>query len=84
MLTGKKFVANPAMKILHENIHLYDIDPSKLTNDCHTVIRKDGIVDVVRADKRTDIFDFYWDKGIKLQRIEISGGTRNPRRESPE
>ena len=72
------------MKIIHENIHLYDIDPSKLMNDCHTVIREDGIVDVVRADKRTDIFDFYWDRNILLHKIEISGGIRNPRRESAE
>jgi hypothetical protein len=72
------------MKILHENVTLCDIDPSKLTSDCHTVIRKDGIVDIVRSHKMADIFDFYHDRKIRLQRIELSGGTRNPKLQSPE
>jgi len=72
------------MKILHENVTLCDIDPSKLTSDCHTVIRKDGVVDIVRAAKMVDIFDVYHDLGVRLQRIEVSGGRRNPKLQSPE
>jgi hypothetical protein len=72
------------MKILHENVTLCDIDPGKLTTDCHIVTRKDGVVDIVRAYKMVDIFDFYYDRDIRLQSIKLSGGTRNPKLQSPE
>ena len=65
--------------LVREDVHLYDINPRNLTNDCYTVIRKDGRVDVVRAHKAVHVFDYYYDLGIRLQRIDMSGGRRNPR-----
>ena len=67
------------VKVVAEDTHLYDIDPRKLTSDCHTVTRTDGAVDVVRAYRMVDIFDLYYDLGVYLQKIELSGGTLNPR-----
>ena len=73
-----------SVKVVAENVNLYDVLPDKLTTDCHTVIRKDGVVDIVRAAKMVDIFDVYHDLGIRLQKIEVSGGRRNPKLQSPE
>ena len=70
--------------VVAEDVKLYDVSPDKLTTDCHTVIRKDGVVDIVRAAKMVDIFDTYYDLGIRLQRIEVSGGRHNPKLQSPE
>lgn len=67
------------VRIFKEDVNLYDINPRNLTNDCYTVIRKSGQVDVVRAQKAVHIFDFYYDLGIRLQRIDMSEGRRNPR-----
>jgi len=72
------------MKVVAEDVKLYDIVPGQLTSDCHTVIRKDGIVDVVRAYKMVDIFDVYYDLGVLIQKVQLSGGTLNPRTQSPE
>lgn len=72
------------VKVVAENVHLYDIVSSKLTTDCHTVIRKDGIVDVVRAYKMADIFDMYHDLGVRIHKIELSGGVLNPKTQQPE
>jgi len=84
--TGKKSADNPLEKIrvIAQDVKLYDIKPQNLTSDCHVVIRKDGIVDVIRAHKMVDIFDHYHDLGIRIQKIELSGGTRNPRLQSSE
>ena len=71
-------------RIIAEGINLYDIIPKNLTNDCFTVIRKDGTVDVARAQKAVDVFDFYYDLGIRLQRIDRSWGMRDPRHREPE
>jgi len=73
----------PKVQVVAENLSLYEINPRQLTTDCHTVIRKDGVVDVVRAYKMSDIFDFYHDLGIRIQRIELSGGVLNPRTSKP-
>jgi len=72
------------VKVVAEDVKLYDIFPGQLTSDCHTVIRKDGIVDVVRAYRMVDIFDLYFDLGVRIQKIELSGGTLNPRSLPPE
>lgn len=72
------------VKVVAEDVNLYDIIPGQLTTDCHTVIRKDGVVDVVRAYKMVDIFDLYYDLGVRIQKIQLSGGTLNPRSQSPE
>lgn len=70
-------------KVIAQNIQLWEIDPKRLTTDCYTVIHKDGTVDVVKG-KMVSIFDQYHDAGIKLQKIEHSGGVRNPKNQEPE
>ena len=72
------------VKVVAEDVKLYDIIPGQLTSDCHTVIRKDGVVDIVRAYKMVDIFDVYYDLGVRIQKVQLSGGTLNPRTQSPE
>lgn len=71
------------VKVVKEDVNLYDIDPKRLTTDCMTVIRMDGIVDVVRAYKMVDVFDKYHDLGITLKRIELCGGVLNPKTQEP-
>ena len=72
------------VKVVAEDVNLYDIIPRQLTSDCHTVIRKDGVVDIVRAYKMVDIFDVYYDLGVRIQKVQLSGGTLNPRTQPPE
>ena len=71
------------VKMVKEDVNLYDINPRKLTSDCMTVIRMDGVVDVVRSYKMVDVFDMYHDLGIKLKKIEICGGVLNPKNQEP-
>lgn len=75
--------SHPKVRVVAQDIQLYEIDPKKLTSDCMTVIRMDGIVDVVRAYKMVDIFDFYYDLGIDLKKILLSGGVLNPKTHNP-
>lgn len=70
-------------RIVAQDVQLWEVDPKKLTTDCYTIIRKDGIVDIVRG-KMVRIFDHYHDLGIRLQKIEHSGGCRNPKFQEPE
>jgi len=72
------------VKVVAEDVNLYDIITGQLTSDCHTVIRKDGVVDIVRAYKMVDIFDVYYDLGVRIQKVQLSGGTLNPRTQPPE
>jgi hypothetical protein len=72
------------IRVVAQDVQLWEIDPKKLTTDCYTVIRKDGIVDVVRAGKMVYVFDHYHDLGIRLQKIEHSWGRRNPKFQDPE
>ena len=71
------------VKVVAQDVKLYDIDPRKLTSDCMTVIRMDGVVDVVRAYKMVDIFDFYYDLDILLKKILLSEGVLNPKTQNP-
>ena len=71
------------VRVVKEDVKLYEIDPRKLTSDCMTVIRMDGVVDVVRAYKMVDVFDFYHDLGIKLKKILLCGGVLNPKTQEP-
>lgn len=73
----------PKVRVVAQDIQLYEIDPSKLTSDCMIVIRMDGIVDIVRAYKMVDIFDFYYDLDVPLKKIQLSGGVLNPKTQSP-
>lgn len=75
--------SGPKVRVVAQDIQLYEVDPRKLTSDCMVVIRMDGVVDIVRAYKMVDIFDFYHDLDIKLKRIELSGGVLNPKTQSP-
>ena len=72
------------VKVVAENVNPRNIVPEQLTTDCHTVIRKDGVIDVVRAYKMVDIFNLYYDLGVCLQKIQLSGGVLNPKTQSPE
>jgi hypothetical protein len=71
------------VRLVAEDVKLYNIDPRKLTSDCMTVIRMDGVVDVVRSYKMVDVFDMYHDLGIKLKKIELCGGVLNPKNQNP-
>lgn len=72
------------IRVVAQEVQLWEIDPKKLTTDCYTVIRNDGVVDVVRAGKMATVFDHYHDLGIRLRKIENSGGRRNPKFQEPE
>jgi hypothetical protein len=72
------------MQILREDVDLAMVDPKKLTNDCKFVRRASGEIDLVRSYSSVKIFDYYWDRGIKILRIWHSGGTRNPKFQEPE
>ena len=65
-----------------------DVDPnaikkSDLTSDCYFIHRKDGKIDVARGSA-VHIFDSYYDKGVLLTQIEMSGGSLNPKLRTPE
>lgn len=72
------------MLILREDVDLESLNRKRLTNDCKLVRRRDGSVDLVREYSSVRIFDFYWDRGIRISRIWHAGGSRNPKFESPE
>jgi hypothetical protein len=72
------------MKILKEDIDPTTLQPRNLTNDCKLVRRETGEIDLVRSYKAVTIFDYYWDRGIKILRIWNAGGTRNPKFQEPE
>jgi hypothetical protein len=72
------------MKILKEDIDLAALQPRNLTNDCKLVRRETGEIDLVRGYKTVSIFDYYWDRGIKILRIWSAEGTRNPKFQEPE
>lgn len=72
------------MQILREDVDLALVDPKKLTNDCKFVRRASGEIDLVRGYSSVKIFDYYWDRGIKILKIWHSGGTRNPKFQEPE
>jgi hypothetical protein len=72
------------MKILKEDVDLTHINPRNLTNDCKFVRRATGEIDLVRCYKSVSIFDYYWDRGIKILKIWHAGGSRNPKFQEPE
>lgn len=76
-------LSDPKVKVVAQDIQLYEVNPSKLTSDCMVVIRMDGIVDIVRAYKMVDVFDFYYDLNVPLKKIQLSGGVLNPKTQSP-
>jgi hypothetical protein len=72
------------MKTLKEDVDLTHINPRNLTNDCKFVRRATGEIDLVRCYKSVSIFDYYWDRGIKILKIWHAGGSRNPKFQEPE
>ena len=72
------------MLILKEDVDLATLQVRKLTNDCKFVRRATGEIDLVREYSSVRIFDYYWDRGIKILRIWHSGGIRNPKFQQPE
>jgi hypothetical protein len=72
------------MKVLKEDVDIAMLVPKQLTNDCKFVRRATGEIDLVRCYKAVQIFDYYWDRGIKILKIWHSGGTRNPKFQEPE
>jgi hypothetical protein len=72
------------MKVLKEDVDLATLVPRNLTTDCKFVRRATGEIDLVRCYKVVQIFDYYWDRGIKILKIWHSGGTRNPKFQEPE
>jgi len=69
--------------ILKEDVNVSEISRSDLTSDCYFIHRKDGKVDVARGSA-VHIFDSYYDKGIFLTQIEMSGGSLNPKLTKPQ
>jgi hypothetical protein len=72
------------MKVLKEDVDLAMLKPKNLTNDCKLVRLSTGQIDLVRCYKSVKIFDYYWDRGVKIEKIWHSGGTRNPKFQEPE
>jgi hypothetical protein len=71
------------IRIIKEDVIPSDIPSKTLTSDCHFVTRICGQVDVVRGVGMVKIFDFYYDKGIKIKAIDVSGGQLNPKLQEP-
>jgi hypothetical protein len=69
--------------ILKEDVKPEEIKSSNLTTDCYYIYREDGKIDLGRGGM-VAIFDDYYDKKIKLSRIELAGGNRNPKNSEPE
>jgi hypothetical protein len=72
------------VRVVAENVNPKELDPRKLTTDCLLVFRKDGSTDMVRSYRKVEVFDLYYDLGIKLTQIECAGGTRNPKLQEPD
>jgi hypothetical protein len=72
------------MKVLKEDVDIAMLVPKQLTNDCKFVRRATGEIDLVREYNSVRVFDYYWDRGIKILKIWHSGGTRNPKFQEPE
>jgi hypothetical protein len=70
--------------ILKEDIDLSSFSVKGLTNDCKFVRKKYGEVDLVREYSSVKVFDHYWDRGVKIEKIWHAGGSRNPKFQEPE
>lgn len=68
--------------ILKEDVDPSEISRGDLTTDCYFIHREGGKIDVARGSA-VHIFDDYHDRGIKLKAIEMSGGSLNPKLNSP-
>lgn len=68
--------------ILKEDVNPDEIKKSDLTCDCYFVYRTGGKVDVAKGSM-VHIFDDYYDRGITLTKIDMSGGSLNPKLNKP-
>ena len=68
--------------VLKEDVEKDSISGSDLTTDCYYVHRQDSKIDLARGSA-VCIFDHYHDNSIKLTKIELAGGTLNPKNSSP-
>ena len=72
------------MKILYENCQVKDASDTSLPYTSYLVeYVKDGKVqyDVSVGDKKSELFDYYWDKYKQdLKKIDNTGGLVNPNR----
>jgi hypothetical protein len=76
------------IRVIGEDVNFPEVDPRYLTNDCYgiTYSEEDGereITDIVKG-RRVDIFDEYYDLGMKIKRIFLAEGRRNPKNSNPE
>jgi len=72
------------MQVLREDVDLATMNAKTLTNDCKLVRKANGEIDLVREYSSVRVFDHYWDRGIKIEKIWHAGGTRNPKFQQPE
>ena len=68
--------------ILKEDVNPDEIKKGDLTTDCYYVHRSGGKIDLVKGSM-VHIFDDYYDRGITLTGIKLSGGSLNPKLNSP-
>jgi hypothetical protein len=76
------------IKVIAEDVEFGQVDVKYLTNDCYIIFyseEEDGriISDIVKG-RRVDIFDEYYDLGMKIKRIDLAGGRRNPKNSESE
>lgn len=76
------------IKIIGEDVDFSQVDSKYLTNDCYVIhySEEEGgrtISDIVKG-RRVDIFDEYYDLGMKIKRIDLAGGRRNPKNSESE
>ena len=76
------------IKVIGEDVDFPQVDVKCLTNDCYAISyseEEEGriMVDIVKG-RRVDIFDEYYDLGMIISRIDLAGGTRNPKNSVPE
>ena len=70
-------------KVLKEDIDPSSLKTSNLTTDCYFVHLSDGRVDLAKGGM-VPIFDDYHDRKLTISRIQIAGGSRNPKLSQPE
>ena len=76
------------IKVIGEDVDFPQVDPKYLTNDCYVIYysEEEGdrvITDIVKG-RKVDIFDEYYDLGVKIYRINLAGGYRNPKNSQSE
>ena len=76
-------MAKVTATVLKEDVDPASIKKTDLTTDCYYVYLSDGRVDLAKGEM-VPIFDDYHDRKLTISRIQIAGGSRNPKRSNPE